>query len=727
MPDTGTVKRCHTEILLKDHRKLSSESIGSTRSSGVAPSFQAQDQISSLEPTTQSRLYSRSKVAQNPVLNLFTDTGPSQHAQNNQSHVAAATPITAHGPLHEVNQVDNEPVEHVSLSEKTILSPHAIQQPRAIWNCIPQTENHNNDYSHEQALKPRESIADKLGSMVEQGWLEGDAFGKVYDDELASHTTESNFQFRDTRPNSGSDFLSELPRVTKTPSYTESLPVLSAKTRSESQHSTGQNSPPLMKQEEPRKFVYRLSQKRMQRRAKRNPAVDAPQRSSSDLGLNYLKTEFAPFTGKRRAWTLQHLGRSMKNYSQTQWEASPTIWLSDARDHCSSELDHEPPKSPPSCCEGSISKSDFDPNMLRDEKRRHDSAPVSEVTGLHRSSSNAKELTRSALRSTSFFKKFPWYKVALVDKRPIVDDLSKVRRGNDRISRSNRGTQHDPASNQIELSRGVSRSHTFVENGHEVDENAPKAKSPPNQGPADEQAVDAIRFNHEASSQSSLQLMTSPQESNERQSLEQIQRAPEHPQASEATTSKMMEERLSKKPDQVVKEVYGHAQSPTMTHPSGTQPRLPAQSFESPISGDVLRSLQPQRPAAKEHARMQPSYTSPHASSTKLSGDNRIGLGSPDSGTARPEQGSTTSPNSSHEFRSKVVNLSPRSWGNRANLMPASVQQNDQHGPVRREVEERGKGIKKIQVTVTFDGAEDLVVEATLKKKDRQEQWRSMA
>lgn len=736
MPGTGTVKRRHIEILSKDHGKLGSAFVGSTRSSGVAPSFQLQDQKISLERTTESRIDTTSRDVQNPSPNLFTDTGPSQYAQNNQDHIAAATTDTPHGQLSEVDQVHNVPVEHLSLSEKTILGPHAIQpdliEPRAIWNCLPQTENHNNDYSHEQALKPRGSIADKLDSMVEQGWLGGDAFGKVYDDELESHTTESKFQIRDARRDSGSDSLSDMPRLTKMPSYSESASVLSVKTRSESQLWTGQTTPRHVKQKEPGTFVYRLPQKRIQRRAKRSPAINTTQRSGSDSGVHYPRTEFAPPTGKRRAWTLHHLGRSTSNHSLVQREASPTVWPSDARDHCGSEQDHGSTKSPPSCGEGSISKSDFDPTMLRDEKRRQDSAPISNVNGLRRSSSNTKESTRSASRSTSFFRKFPWYKVALVDKQTLVQDLSKAGRGNDRGSRSNRDAQHDPASNLIELSRGVSKSQR--EYGHEEDENAPKPKAPTNQGPTDEQAVDAIKSYHEASSQSSLQLMTSPQEKSERQLLEQIQSAPERPQPSEATTLKMTEEWLSRNPHQVVKEVSGHAQSPTRTVPPGTQPRFPSPSgsmdvsFESPISGDVLRSLQPQWPAVKEYSRMQSSsYPSSHAISTKLSGDNRAEHGTPSSGTARPEHESTTSLNSSHEFRSKAINLSPKSVGTEADLLPASVHKSDQHGPVRRELKGRGKGIKKIQVTVTFDGAEELVIEATLKKKDGQEHWRTMA
>ena len=732
---TGTIKRCHTEILSKDHQKFASASVGSTRSSDIAPISQLKDQQSTLESSAQTRLYDRARVAQNPSPNLFADTAPSQYVQRNQDHITAATPSTPYVSRSEVDQVDDMPVENSPPPEKTILSSHAIQpdlvEPWSTWNCLPQAEDHDNYNSHEQALKSRGSIAEKLGSIVERGWVGGDAFGNTYGDESASHTRESIFHVRDATFDSGSNFLSEMARPTKMPSYNRALSVSIAEARSESQRSSGQDTPPHAKQKEPRKFVYPVSQKQMQGHAERNPAVKRTQRSSSGSGVQRLKTEFAPHTKNRRAWTLHHLDRSTSNHSQIQREASPPILPSYTRGHCISELDHESRK-PPLSREGSTSQSGFDPSMLRDKQPRQDSAVILKITGSRRSSSNMKESTRPASRSTSFFKKFPWYKVALVDKQSVVSDLSKGGSGNDRISRSNRNVHHNPTSNQTELSQGVSNSHSLVEYGHEEDENAPRRKTPRDQGPTDQQAAGALTSYYKAFSQPSPQLMTSPQEMDERQVLGQIRKAPERPQASQATNPNITEERLLRNPHQVVKDVFGYAQSLTRAGPSDTQPRFPSQSgsmdasFESPFLGDVFRSPQSQWSEAKEHSRMR-SYTSSYANSTRLRRDDRPEQGSYSSGTTRQEQESTASPNSSHALRSKVVNLSRKSLGTLADSLPASVQRSDQHGHVREEVKGRGKGIKKIQVTVTFDGAEDLEIEATLKKKERQEHWRTMA
>ena len=738
MPGTGTIKRFHKGILSNDHQTVVSASGGLARSSDAAPSFPLQEQQSSLGPITPSRLYIRGRGAENLSQKLlFKDTVPSLYAWRKQDHIAA--PNKPYGSLSEVDQVDTMPEENSSPSEMAILSPHAIQtdlvESRATWNCLPETSDHKRGYSHKQALKPRGSIAEKLSSMVERGWVGGDTFGKVYNsDEFTAHAMESGVHIRDTSLDSRSESLSETPHVKEVPSYSGSLSVSSAETRSELQHSVGQDVPPHVKQKEPKTFMYRESQKRRQRQAKRSPAINTTQRSSSDFEIRYLKTELATPTGQRRAWTLHHLGRSRSNHSQTQREAPPTTWPTYARDYRSSEPDHESTKSPPSH-EDATPKSGLDLTILRDEQLGQDSAALSKVTVLRRSSSNTKDSTRSASRSTSFFKLFPWYKVALVDKQSVVQDLSKGGCGNDRTSRSTRAAQHDPPCDEIELSGGISNSHTFVEGvecGHEEDKSAPKSKTPPDQGPLSQQAIDAKTPYYKASSEPFGQFMTSPQEMNERQVLEQIRRAPERPQDSRATSLKITEGWLLKNPHQVVEDVIGQAQSQTRTGPSGTQPRDPSRlgsidaSFESPTSGDVLQSLQPQWPVVKELSRMR-SYTSSYEDSVKPNVDDRTEQMSSGSGTARPEKESVANPNPSHQLRSKVVNVSPKCTGTRTDSSPASDHKSDQHRPMHREPEGRANGIKKIQVTVTFDGAEELVIEATLKKKDRQEHWRTMS
>lgn len=719
---TSTTKRFHPDILSKNHRSLASASGRLIRSSDVAPAFPTQEQQSSLEPNTPGRLIWDS-AAEILSLNLFKDTVPSSHSQRNQDRVTALG--TQYGSLSEVDQIDNVPVGNSSPSEKAILSPHAIQadlvEPWATWDCLPKTEHRHSDYGHEQALKPRRSIADKLGSMVEQSWVGGDPFGKVHNnDKFASPITACKFHIHDTIRNTNLDSrsysMSEMPRLKNVPSYSGSISVSSAKTRSESQHSTGQETPLHVKQKQPRTFVYRGgSQKRRQRPSKGSPGASSVQRSSSDSGLHYLKSAPANPTAKRRAWTLHHLGHSTSNHSHIQREAPPTVWPHCAQDRRSSEQDHELMRSPPSR-EGSIRsipKSDFDLTMLRDEQLGQDFAALSKIRGSRRSSSNTKASTRSASRSTSFFKKFPWYKVALVDKQTVVPDLSKEGRGNDRTSRSTRAIQHGPTFNQIELSRGVSRSHTLVERGHEEDTNAPKTLNPQTQGSIDQQAMNAVTSDYTAYSQPSLQLLKSPQGMDGRPALDGNQREPQRLQDSHATNLKITKERLIRNPPQVVKDVIGHAQSPTSTGPFGTQPRIPSESrsmdasFESPMSDNIVQSPQPQWPEVKESSR--------HA-------DNRLEQSSSGSGTARRGEEFTASPDPSHQLRSQVVTLSPKRLGSLTDSLPASV-----HEPVRREVRGRAKGIKKVQVTVTFDGAEDLVIEARLLKKNRQEQWGTMA
>ena len=656
--------------------------------------------------------------AGNPPSGLIANDVTSPFARRNQGFVTM--PNTPSGLLSGNDQYDNARVENSSPSKMGILSPHAIPtdliDPQATWNRLPQTEDRTNDYVHEPALKPRGSIADRLSSMVEQGWEGGDTFCKD-NDEIASHTTESKFDIGDARRHSRSGFLSEASHQRKWPSSGGSLSVSTAELRSESQHSSGQDALRYVKQKEPLMLMNQESKKRRQRQAKRSPAINATPRSSSDSGVLHLETELANPGGKRRAWTLHHFGQLISNHTQ---EASPTVWPT----HRDSEPDHESPElTPPH--EGSMPKSGLEPTIRRDEHFHPSSEARPKSTVSRRSSSTAKESTRTSSRSTSFFKKFPWYKVALVNKQPVIQDLLKDGQGNDRTSESTLAAQQDPTADQVGLSRGVSKSHTPAGNGQEVDENALKSKIPSNQGPMNQLAMDARTSYHKVTSEASLQLMTSPQEMNERQLLEQSQRALERPQDSQATSFNTTQDLLSESSHQVVKDVVERTQSSTGTGLSGTQPRISPRpesmnaSFVSAMSGDTVQSPQSQWPEVKEHSGMQ-AYNPSSANSTKRDADSRPEQGSSGSTAARAEEGFSPSPDSSQQLGLKVVNLSPARLENCTDSLPAS--RSDHDGPVHREVKGKAKkGIKKIHITISFDGAEDLVIEAQPQNKDGQE------
>ena len=727
MPSSDSVKRFHKEILPKDHWNLVNAYGGSTRSSDAAPSFRPQrEQQWFFGQRAPMEVSAGGIGAESPSRKLLKDAGQSPHAQRNQD----TAPNAPYVPISVSNQVSKAPMGNSSPSETNILSPHAIQtdliEPRATWYSLPQTDDRNDDFGHEPALKPRGSIADKLSSMVERGWVGGDTFGKIdSNNEFASHTMEPEVHSRDTKPDSKSNSLSETPHLKKAPSYSNHLSVSSVGMRSESQHSSGQDTIPHVKQKEPRDLMYRGPQKARQRQANDSPAVKDTQRSSSNSAARDLKTEYATSTRNRRAWTLHHFGRYNSNHCQFQRETSPPIWPPFPLDHRSNEQNHEPTKTPPSH-EGSTTESAFELSMLRDEHFRHDPAALSKVTGSRRSSSNTKESTRSAMRSTSFFKKFPWYKVALVDRQPVVRDLSNVGRGKDRTSRSTPPPQYDPTPAPPEVSIGLSNSHALVRCGSEEHENTLKPKNPRDQGPIDQQAMDAMKPYRRTSSQPSLQFVTSPQEEGGDQDLEPM-RAPDRPKDPPAACSKTTEEEHLRCPGQVVEDVIGHAPSPPRTGSSGTQPRVLSQlesitaSFETPLAGDVLESFQPRWSEGKEQSEMR-SYTASHADSRKSHVDFGITQPPSSSATTRPEQETSTSPKPSLQHQSKVVNLSPKRVGTPTE---SSVQSSGQHGAMRREIEGRGKGIKKIQVIVIFDGAEDLMVEATL-SEDGQEHLRTM-
>ena len=692
MPRIGSVKHIRSESLSKDNRSLVGASGGSVRSLSHAPSFPPQEQQPSLELAMPGNLIVKSGRAGNPSLNLFKDTVPSGPAHRNREHIKM--PSTPSGILSDDDQIGSVPLKVSSLSGEAILSPRAIQidlvEPQGTWSPFPQGDDRGNNYFRQQILKPRASIADKLVSMVEQGWAEGDPFGKGYNEnEFLTDALKSESYPRDSRPNRGDDSLSQKLGRRKVLSHTESYSVQTA---------TGRHAPP---RNGPKTFVSRGSQKQTQLQAKRSPALDTNQRSNSDFGVYYLKSESTVPTREQRTWTLPLLDRLTSKQGHIQRDNSPTLWPDHIRGHLSSAQGLESPRAPPS----GKAQPRFDFPVLGDEQLPQDSTAVSKVTGSRRSSSNTKGSTRSASRRTSFFKRFPWYKVALVDKQPEVQDSLKEGCNNHKALRSTRATQYDPMSSKIELLPGASNSHTLVGYGYEKNDNATKTGTPKNQGPIGQQALTSY---YRSSSHSSIQQTTSPQDMNAWRVLEQTNKAPDDQQKPHANSGSSAKD-----------------QPPSR---SGTLTRFPSQSgstvpsLESPISGYNSQSFQPLWP---EYPRMQ-SYDTSYVKSMKLQADGKYKHGSCDSPTVESDSESTTSPNPSDELGSKMDKSTSKRSGAWTDSVPASGHRSDQDKPVRREVKGRGNGIKKIQVTVTFDGAEDLVVEAKL-KKDQRDHWRTIA
>ena len=710
MPRIGSVKHIRSEILSKDNRSLVSASGGSARSLGHGPSFLPQEQPPSLELATPGTLFVKSRRAGNPSLKLFKETAPSGPAQRNWEHIKV--PSAPSGILSEDVQIGSVPMKVSSLSGEAILSPRAIQidlvEPQATWSPFPHAADRGDSYFRQEVLKPRASIADKLVSMVEQGWAEGDPFGKGYNDnEFLTHALKSESYPRNSRPDRGDDSLSQKLGLRKVLSHSESYSVQTAPQRSELQHATGRYAPP---RNEPKTIVSRGSQKQTQPQAKRSPAANTNKRSNSDFGVYYLKSESAVPTREQRTWTLPLLDRLTSKQGHIQRDVSPTLWPNHIRGYRTSAQDLDSTRSPPSG-KGSLSQPGFDLPVLGDEQLPPDSTAVSKITGSRRSSSNTKGSTRSASRRTSFFKRFPWYKVALVDKQPEVHDSSKEGCNNSKALRSTRATQHDPEFSQIELLPGASNSHTLVECGYEENDNATKTGTPKNQGPIGQQAPNTLTSYYESSSQSSIQQTTSPQEMNAWRVLEQTNDTPERLQKPHANSGRSAKAQPSSR--------------------SGTLTRLPSHSrstvasLDSPISGYNFQSSQPLWPEVKEDPRMQ-SYDTSYANSTKLQADGKYKHGLCDSRTVQLDSESITSPNPSNELGSKMDKSTSKRSGAWTDSVPAGGHRSDQDRPVRRELKGRGNGIKKIQVTVTFDGAEDLVVEAKLKQKDQRDQWRTL-
>lgn len=83
-------------------------------------------------------------------------------------------------------------------SEHEILSPRAIAanlaDPFNSWRDVSGTEWHDSEISPLRKVRPKISIVDKLGSLVERGRVGTDVFGKAYNDRHISDniTTKSH-------------------------------------------------------------------------------------------------------------------------------------------------------------------------------------------------------------------------------------------------------------------------------------------------------------------------------------------------------------------------------------------------------------------------------------------------------------------------------------------------------------------------------------------------------
>ncbi|MCJ1272484.1 hypothetical protein MMC21_000270 [Puttea exsequens] len=77
-----------------------------------------------------------------------------------------------------------------SIQDHTIVSPRALPSqmtnPASSSKPLPQIESQGGGAGVNQDLRARTSIADKLGSMVERGWVGLDVFGKAQEDRRAS-------------------------------------------------------------------------------------------------------------------------------------------------------------------------------------------------------------------------------------------------------------------------------------------------------------------------------------------------------------------------------------------------------------------------------------------------------------------------------------------------------------------------------------------------------------
>ncbi|MCJ1455080.1 hypothetical protein MMC28_005434 [Mycoblastus sanguinarius] len=645
-----------------------------------------------------------------------------------------------------------------SFSKKEILSPRAIPAslvtPPKAWNiAVLRTRGREIVGTHEQQLQPRRSIADKLGSMVDRGWKGCDAWGRAYKDHGSSEKTSPTFHLRDRRMNYRSQSLGDEPQYTKKLVDDESLPRSVPKTQTKSIDST-EDGGSTFDNDEPRPFIYYDPRKGRQQRSKHVNTTDTSvQRSSLDAEQEISDESAASnHPRKRRAWTFHYSDRSECDQSQrlklhtfSSHQNLECRSVGQARKEAHRSLSHGNTKS--------IPKPERE--TAGNEQDRHHSVATSLASGSRKSSGNTNQASHLASRSTSFFTKWRWWKLVLVDKQPVVQDLSKEERIGNAASKAIEDAPRDALHKQTELSKDENKTYTLAECGHE-DEFEGSSASKTAASLLDrykEPVEDSTLLPKGVSTVSrASRVIVSPQEQDKHELPEKSQipkesenaipllsdvvvESPERQFSATPSTNlnrisslrALAADTVSSPPEERSSEPLSspteYGQNPVGTPP----PTLQIENSQKPASiGVILAAPMLDEAAYWPQGRlsrsMQRSYTRSqtpiHAPLNEL--QNRT-IASPLSiGSVPAVNTGDHSPKPLHEKSSDLAKLTLKhSESPDAATISLPVQVDVSSDSAHWEAGGRGRGIKRVQVIISLFETDDLVVEAKLQKKSK--------
>ena len=607
-------------------------------------------------------------------------------------------------------------------SEDEILSPRAIPaslaDPSKAWRDISQTESYDNDNSHIQNLRPKRSIADRLGSMVERGWVGCDVFGKAHNgreasDSIAGESTPHERVKRRTRS------LAEHQHRTRPLSLKRHRSLSGSRVASNTRKSSIQklsdensdNHYPLGKHTQPTPVHEAVREITVRKRG--------AQRSSSDAELYGEENRDSNSFGRHRMWSLRHLSRLRQSQSQ-QFELEPIN-----SGHGSGQgHEKQDRKTINHFLSSGNTKREQEqkPQASLDDQQDQGSEITSLTPSSRRTSTNTTHSARSATRSGSWFKNYRFLpKLVPADNPPALWDFSNEDSNGSAAIRANGDSQQDSPVQSDQHEAGDSKTsslpkHEFGEADSKTD--ASLTENCVSKGPGMTDKGETMPQNVSPLS-IELRITASPRGSEGSRMSEQIKSLIKPtptscPLFADAESPLRKQERS---PPKQVDYFSEHREYPVPT-PSPTQVKHPRKSKGTDVTLATAVPSESNGEEVTQHSPMDSQASTPTASMTfrleKSRGWVSPVLGHDNTPRRRPPKASP------QRLDSDVTELP---FEHPADLTQSSPQVDEATQTVGRGRRASEKKIKKIQVTVTLDGAEELVIEAKLQRRAGWEGW----
>ena len=641
--------------------------------------------------------------------------------QSRQGHTSTETPRLSISQFHHgeiMHSVQPSTVERKTSSEDEILSPRAIPpslvEPNRWWRETSQTGSYDSENGNERLLRQRGSIAERLGSMVERGWVGCDVSGKAYNDRKLSQSTASRKDHTEKVKGRSRSIGEHQQRTAPLPlrrprSYSYSGIAGDYNLVAQMPSYEGEdNTPATVRHNQ----APRLHQPVQTICTSRNAA----QRNSSDTEASGEDRTFN-FAKRHRIWSLCHLRRLRRSQSQ-QFELG-----SIEPDHASSGYHEMQNRRSINHLLSSGSRKPVQDRadeatvkeMQVQSSKKPSIAPIS-----RRASTNTTRSVRSATRSGSWFKKYRFLpKLVPVESPPAIWAFSNHNPTKNTMFMANGDSQQDSPIQFNMRQAGVIKGNSNICNGSRDKGSNPDTVPPETRLSMDAGATDkdGNTPQNAFSNLLALRITTSRRGSESSQASDRIRTLIERPLVSGqpcVDAEIPLETRDGHRPGlDFLTEV------PTSPCPEipNAQPTRPQNSRSTNVKSATTASHDRYREPRLQHPSTGPETLTLTAPVTPRLVESPESLASSFRYNTYRHRSLIETPQRSG---SELIQLSPE---HPADTTQCSPQVDEATQTLHKDRRGSEKKIKKIQVTITLDGAEDLVIEAKLQRENGWGGW----